>query len=151
MTSSFLDIYSKFLGLIDGYDFLEISETDAYEMMGEWLQAVISRPKVRKLFSEIVVNKETMTVSYKLISTIDDVSDKGTIESLFANGMVLEWLSPRLNTDSSIKQMFGTKEQKFYAQSTHMAEIREICNMARDVVDRDYIRDRGYAAFVLGK
>lgn len=149
MTSSYLDIYKKFLGLIESYDFLQMSDTEAYEQMSEWLQAVIARPKVRKLFSSIIVNKEIMQISYTLLSPIDEANDKETIESLLANGMVLEWLSPRLNTDSSIMQMFGTKEQKFYSQANHMPEVREICKNAREVLDKDYIRDRGYAAFVL--
>lgn len=149
MVSSYDDIYNKFLGLIEGFELLSLEKSDAYTQMGEWMQKVIHLPKIRKLFSSISLDEEIMEVTYTLRNSIDETYDKGFVENLLANGMVVGWLEPRMQSETLIRQFFGGKEQKFYAQSAHINSIISLYKEARKVVDKDYVRDHGYGAFLI--
>lgn len=149
MTSEFDEIYSNFLGLIAGYEIAELSKKDAYALMEEWLMKTISRPKVRKLFSSISVDSDTEEVSYELRQPLDEDTDKLFVETLFANGMVIGWLSPRMKTELLVDQIYGTKEEKWFAQANHMSEVRQLYKKAETELDKDYTRDRGYSVFIL--
>ena len=82
-------------------------------------------------------------MSCTLARSVDDSADTEFIIELAAMGMVVEWLEPRVKSTTNIAQMFGGKEQKFYAQSMHMAEIRSMLTDAR-VELRKMVRDYGY-------
>ena len=148
MTSTYKDIYSKFLGLIKNYDFLSLSEEEAYEFMNEWLSGTISRPKVRRLFSSISWDDDFQEVDYKLRNSIDEQYDKAFTEFLLANGMVVGWLTPRVrNNDLLINQLFATKEQNFFSQANHVTAIQQLYDEACNILDKDYGRDHGYSYF----
>lgn len=149
MTSTFDDVYHKFLGLVEGFDLMTLDESDAYDMMSEWLNKVLSLPKIRKLFASVSVDNTVQLVTYTLRNPIDDDFDKAFVTSLLANGMVVEWLGPRVYTDKTLRQGVFGKEQKMYAQSTQMNSILSVYNKAKATLEKDYARDQGYAAFVI--
>ncbi len=149
MVSSYDDIYSKFLGLVESYELLSLDKSDAYAQMGEWIEKVVYMPKVRKLFSSISLDGEVMEVTYELRNSIDEDYDKGFVENLLANGMVIGWLEPRMMSEKLVRQFFGGREQKYFAQSNHASAVMELYEKARKVLDKDYSRDHGYAAFLI--
>lgn len=149
MTSNYESIYSKFLGLIKDYEFLQLSEQEAYDSMKEWLEDVYSRPKVRKLFSSIVLDEEVYELRYELKNTIDDAYDKHFVEGLMAHGMVIGWLSPRVNKSSLLDQYFGNSDKKYYSQSSHLEQVQELYEKSKTILDKDYTRDHGYASIVI--
>ena len=149
MTLSCEDIYSSFLGLIDDYNIPHMSKDDAYEYMKECFEKVMSKPKVRKLFKTITFDSNILQLDCELKNPIDEESDKSFVSGLFSNGMVVSWLAPRYQADTLVKQFFGGKEEKFYAQSSHMAELEAMYNNAKKVVDKDYIRDYGYSTLII--
>lgn len=146
MTSSYQDIYSIFLGLIKDYDFLKLNEDEAYEFMNEWLNGVFCRPKVRKLYSSILIDNDLQQIDYELKNSVDDQYDKNFTEFLCANGMVIGWLMPRVNNNQLlIDQFFGTKEANYFSQANHVTAIQNLYNSAYKVLDKDIVRDHGYA------
>ena len=75
---------------------------------------------------------------------MDDYSDKNFVEELLGNAMVVEWISPKLKTTTLLNQMItNSKEQKFYAQANHLAQLREVSADAENKV-RSILRDKGY-------
>lgn len=112
MTSSYENIYSKFLGLITDHKLLALSKDKAYELMGETLSMVKGKPKINRLFSSIVYDDEIMTLSYTLRDTLNDTYDSNFVEDVFANAMVVVWYEKLTNSDTHIKQYFGDKETK---------------------------------------
>ena len=60
---------------------------------------------------------------FELKNTIDEDSDLDFIKKLLSTAMVIEWLNPQLNSTLNIQQMYGGKEEKFYAQSNHLNSI----------------------------
>lgn len=143
MKISYQDIYSRFLQKITDYELAQLSQVDVYEMMCGWLHATLSRPYVRSLFSELEFKDEVLTMSCALSNPVNDSADTEFVIELSAMGMVVEWLEPRVKSTTNLAQMFGGKEQKFYAQSTHMAELKSMLTDAR-VELRKMIRDYGY-------
>ena len=66
--------------------------------------------------------------------------------------MALCWLEPKVYSLTNIAQFFGTSDEKFYAQQTHLSELR---NLRDDLINhqRSLIRDRGYSnnSYINGK
>ncbi len=143
MKISYQDIYSRFLLKVTDYELAQLPQDDVYDMMRGWLHSTLSRPYVRSLFSELVFKDEVLAMSYVLSNPVDDDADTEFVIELAAMGMVVEWLEPRVKSTTNLAQMFGGKEQKFYAQSTHMAELKSMLTDAR-VELRKMVRDYGY-------
>lgn len=57
--------------------------------------------------------------------------------------MVYSWTRVRLRSSLNVAQMFGGKEEKFYSQAAHIAELRAL-NLEAEKELRSMIRDRGY-------
>lgn len=149
MTSSYENIYSKFLGLVTDHKLLALSKDKAYELMGETLNLVKGRPKINRLFSTLVFDDEIMTLSYTLRDSMSDSYNQSFVEDVFANAMVVVWYEKLVNSDTHIKQYFGDKETKFYSEANHMTAVKELLTQARKFLDRDYIRDHGWNAWAI--
>lgn len=144
MTSSYDEIYSKFLGLITDHKLLALPKDKAYDLIKETMNLVKGRPKVNRLFSTLVYDDEIMTLSYTLRDSLNDTYDKNFVEDVFANGMVVAWYEKLVNADVNVNMYFGDKETKFYSQANHMDSVKELLTQARKFLDRDYIRDHGW-------
>lgn len=149
MVSSYEDIYEKYLGLVENHEVYYLSKSDAYLLMGEWMRSTISRPKVRRLFSSITVDDETMEITYTLRNSVDDEYDKTFVENMLASGMVIGWLEPKVKTDLQIMQYFSNSDSKFYAQSAHTKESLQLLKDARTTLDKDYVRDHGWNTLII--
>ena len=58
--------------------------------------------------------------------------------------MVCEWLEPQINSVTLTHQMFGGKEEKFYAQANQLAELKALRDDSRTEA-RKLMRDFTYA------
>lgn len=144
MTSSYNDIYSRFLNKIRDYEFAGIPEPSATEQMREWLQSTLSHTYIYRIFDTFSADNEIAEMEYTLKSTVDDYSDKNFVEELLSNAMVIEWVTPKVQTTTLLNQMItNSKEQKFYAQSNHVSQLRELHSDTVNKV-RSMLRDRGY-------
>lgn len=143
MTSNYEEVYSRFLTRITDYKFLELKEDIVYSMMNNWMRATLAKPYVRRLFSSLSLDDEIMKFDYKLKNPVDDWSDEEFVYEIISNGMVIEWLEPQVKSVLNISQMFGGKEQKFYSQSNHLSELKDMLETEKTNL-RKMIRDRGY-------
>lgn len=152
MTLFYEDIFSYFLGKQKDYKLISLPEEMANENMCEWLHAAASKPYVRKLFKEFTMSDETTKIDAVLFQSIDDSFDSDFIVDILSLGMLVEWMRPKLNSIENLEQMYGGKEEKFYSQSNHLAQLqsrnREIKNDQRKLIrsfgyDYDVISKRG--------
>lgn len=144
MKSSYQDIYSRFLNKIRDYEFAGLPEPNATEQMREWLQSALSHTYIYRMFANFSANDELAEMEYILTSSVDDYSDKNFVEELLSNAMVVEWVSPKLKTTTLLNQMItNSKESKFYAQQSHIAQLRELSADSENKV-RSMLRDKGY-------
>jgi len=144
MTSSYNDIFSRFLNKIRDYEFAGLPEPNATEQMREWLQSALSHSYIYRIFDSFSADDEIAVIEYTLKSSVDDYSDKNFVEELLGNAMVVEWISPKLKNTTLLNQMLtNSKESKFYSQSAHIAELRNISEDSENKV-RAMLRDKGY-------
>jgi len=143
ITLDFEEVFSIFHNKVDAYDFLELSLNEIQEFESEWLKTVGANPYVRRLFSTYVYDLDGETVSFDMKYPTDEDADKDFVTEILALGMCVEWLSPKVNSITHIHQTYGSKEEKFYSESSHLKEIRALRDSWKNE-QRKMIRDRGY-------
>lgn len=144
MTSTYGNIYSRFLNKISDYEFANLEESDITQRMLEWLHSSLSNPYIYRIFLTFDADDEVAQMEYTIRNPMNDYIDKNFVEELLSYQLVVEWLTPQVNTTTSIHQMItNSKEQKFYSQSTHMTAKKELYDSAYNQV-RSMLRDRGY-------
>ena len=144
MTSLTYDtIYSRLFSKIEAYDFIELPKDDLNGLLCDWIHSASANPYVRRLFKSFILEDEIQEISYEMKYSVDEYSDTEFIVEVLTLGVVVAWLEPKVNSINNIAQMFGSKEEKFYSQSQHISELR---NLVNDSVkkQRRMIADRGY-------
>ena len=165
----FKEVYSSFFLKIEGYDIFDKNISDEYReaLLCSWLHSSIGKPYVNRLFSAVTLSDPYQDedpetgeiidmdgiIEYELKNKInEDFGDKQFIIEVLAYGMALCWLEPKVYSLTNIAQFFGTSDEKFYAQQTHLSELR---NLRDDLIShqRSLIRDRGYSnnSYINGK
>ena len=137
-------IYSRLFSKIEAYDFLELPEDELNDFLCNWIHSASANPYVRRLFKSFNLDDEILTISYEMKYSVDEFSDEEFITEILTFGVVVSWLEPKINSVNNIAQMFGSKEEKFYSQSQHISELRNLVNDAKKQ-QRRMIADRGYA------
>lgn len=144
MTSSYNDIYSRFLNKIRDYEFAGLPEPNATEKMREWLQSVLSHAYIYRIFETFSADDEIAEFEYTLKTSVDEYNDKHFVEELLGNAMVYEWMSEKVYTTNLLYQMITNgKEQTFFSQQQHLAQLRALQADAETKV-RSMLRDKGY-------
>lgn len=144
MTVLYNEIYSRFFAKADtAMTIMSVSRDDLREFLLEWLHAAAAKPYVRRVFRSFSLDDKVMEADADINNPVDEDADKEYVIDVLACGMVAEWLSPRVYAEENIKQFFAGKEQKFYSQSSHIAELRGLLEDIRRE-QRGLIRDHGY-------
>ena len=105
MTSSYNDIYSRFLNKIRDYEFAGLPESTATKQMLEWLQSAIGVPYIYRIFNTFSADDEIAEMEYTLTESVNEYSDKNFVEELLAYQMMVCWLEPKVYTTSLVNQM----------------------------------------------
>lgn len=144
MTSQYTNIYSRFMLKIRDYEFANLDEPNMTLQMLDWLRSALSQPYVYRIFGEFSPDDEIAEIEYTLISPVNDYADQNFVEELLAYQMVVEWVTPKVQTTTLLNQMItNSKEQKFYAQANQLDQLRALKSDAENKV-RSMLRDRGY-------
>ncbi len=146
MTSAYNDIYSRFLLKVRDYEFAGLPEPNATEQMLDWLRSALSQPYIYRIFElkTFTTDDEIAVIEYTLTNSVNEYQDKNFVEELLAYQMVVEWVTPKVQTTTLLHQMVtNSKEQKFYAQANHLDQLRALLEHSENKV-RSMLRDRGY-------
>lgn len=128
MTLSFEDVFSDFLGCVTDFDIVNGDMQFVYLEMSEWLLKAFKKPYVRTLFSSSSIDDEIQLITFEMKVPTTDEEDLDFICDVLAKGMVVEWLAPQVRSKMFTSQFFGGKEQKWFAQSNHLNEVRTLYN-----------------------
>ena len=136
-------IFENFLGNITDYEFANLSISDSFSLMTEYLHNALAETYLRRIFSSLTLDDETHILSYEMKYVVDDEADKEFVIDAIAKWMVYEWLHKEVRNKTNTTQFFGGKEQKYYSQAQHIAELRGLMD---DVYKeaRFFVQDRGY-------
>lgn len=116
MATPYEKIYNRFSQKITDFNLSEIDDYSLEEMLLGWLNSSIVR--MRKCQHDLSLRNDEAQEFKENLSDLE-------IE-LLAMGMLDAWISQYLNSTENVLQFIGGKEEKFYAQSSHIAEIRSI-------------------------
>lgn len=144
MFLNYEQIYNRFFQKINDVEFFSQDKNRAYQELCGYLHAATSGSYVRTLFTELKLDDDILRITYEMKrpSESDDEDYEFLIE-LFACGIVVEWLTPRVKSTRNIEQFFGGHDQKFYSQSPHIAELRGLLEDS-EMKFRKMITERGY-------
>ena len=133
MATPYSKIYERALAKITDYDLAFLPDDDFRFMIRGWLNSSIS--KFRKCASDLSDRDDELEVF-----NVDLVDEEIEILALL---IVCEWLEPQVNSVNLTLQMFGGKEEKWFSQSSHLAELKALRDETRTEA-RKLMRDYTY-------
>ena len=113
MATPYEKVYGRFLNRTTDFNLAEIDDHTLNEMLKGWLNSAI-------------VNVRTSSD----LSLRDDDNEEFSVDlsaqdiELLAMGMTMAWLDQYLNSTENVLQFIGGKEEKYYSQANHIAELR---------------------------
>lgn len=122
------DIYSQFYLLAEAYDLVELSNSQTSSFLCGWLHSATSEPFVRRIFSSLLLDDDMEEMKFQLKFGSNDFSDIDLVTKVLSMGMVITWLSPKINSTLNTQQVYGSKEEKWFSQASHMATLQDIQN-----------------------
>ena len=131
MATPYETIYNRALSKIEDPQLAMLPEEDLEEMLHGYLMSAIA--KHRKCEHDLSDRDE------ELKQFNFDLSDL-EIE-IISILMTREWISQRLHSVTNVMQVFGGKEEKWFSQSSHIKELREMDDRLRleaQQLSRDY-------------
>ena len=143
ITVEFEEVYSIFFDKVEAYDFLELDDSEIGDMLIRYLKSSFTNPFVRQLFSTLEVDEDSESFDFEMSYVIDDSSDKEFVVEVMALGLCIKWLTPKVNSLIGMNQTYGSKEEKFFSEASHKAEMRNLLNLWKKE-QLKLIRDRGY-------
>lgn len=130
--TSYEKVYGRFLNRTTDFNLGDLDDHTLSEMLKGWLQSAIIRTRTSTNLSARDDENEVFE---------NDLSDLDI--ELLAMGMTLAWLDPVLNSTELTLQFVGGKEEKYYSQANHLAELRALRDSTKVEMQKLY-RDSTY-------
>lgn len=134
-------IFSSFLTNVTAYSLATMPQDEGEEIMLELLHKTIGKPYIYRLFSDIKFEDETFT--YTLQLSLNDTIDEEFVLQVLGKGMTLQWITPKVISETNISQLFSGKETKWYSQSNHLSTLIDLKNEIESEI-KHLIMYRGY-------
>ena len=116
MATPYEKIYDRFSQKITDFSLAEVDDYSLDKMLLGWLNSSI-----------VNVRKREHNLSLRDDEAQEFQEDLSDLEiELLALGMKLAWVDQYLNSTELVLQFVGGKEEKYYSQSAHISELREL-------------------------
>ena len=115
MGTPYEKVYGRFLNRTTDFNLAELDDYTLNEMLKNWLYSAIIRVRTS---SDLSVRDDENEVFENDLTDMD--------VELLAMGMTLAWLDQTLNSTELTLQFIGGKEEKYFSQSAHIAELRAL-------------------------
>ena len=109
-------LYDRALAQITDPLLVTLPEKDLENMLHDWLMDAIVEPVVGE-YDFADRNDNTKQFNF-------DISERD--QKILSIHMVRGWLAPQIRSVTLTHQVFGGKEEKFYAQANQLAEMRNL-------------------------
>ena len=113
--TSYEKVYSRFLNRITDFNLGDLDDYTLNEMLKNWLCSAIVNTRT---FSDLSSRDDENEVFNNDLTDMD--------VELLAMGMTLAWVDQYLNSTENVLQFIGGKEEKYYSQANHIAELRAL-------------------------
>ena len=122
MATPFSEIYSRMLGKISDYSFINLTIEELEDSLEPFL--LTSCVKFKKCLTDLK-DRDMVTKQFKIELTDEE-------EEILASLMIVEYLSPKIITSDLLQQSLSSKDYKIYSQANHIKEIKEIRKMYKE-------------------
>ncbi len=116
MATPYEDIFGVFIGKISDYNLGNLDQADLEEILIQFLRSAIVRFENCK--------QDLSDRNDALQQFTDDLTEQ-EIEIL-ACYMIVQWLSPLINSIELLKQSLSSRDYRIYSQANHLKEMREL-------------------------
>lgn len=123
-------LYNRALAQITDPLLVQLPEEDLENMLYDWLMDAIVEPVVGE-YNFADRNEELKQFNF-------DISERD--QKILSIHMVRGWLAPQIRSVTLTQQVFGGKEEKFYAQANQLAEMRNLDADLQRQADRLFCR-----------
>ena len=114
--TSYEALYNRALAQITDPLLAQLPEEDLENMLYDWLMNAIVEPLVGQ-YNFADRDDELKQFNF-------DISDRD--QKILSIHMVRGWLAPQIRSGTLTHQVFGGKEEKFYAQANQLSELRAL-------------------------
>ena len=114
MATPYETIFNRFGQKINDFNLVELDDYSLDQMLKDWLRSAVVRSRTTSDLSRDDENEVF----------VNDLSDLDV--ELLAMGMVISWLDQTLNSTELTLQFVSGKEEKFFSQANHIAELRAL-------------------------
>ena len=116
MATPYEKIYNSFSQKITDFNLAEMDDNSLNEMLNGWLKSAIVN--TRKCKNDLSLRDDNLK---------EFAADLLDIEiELLACGMVDAWVNQYLNSTDNVLRMIGGKEEKWFSEAHHIAELRAL-------------------------
>ncbi|MEY8365741.1 hypothetical protein AALA22_08875 [Anaerovoracaceae bacterium 41-7] len=122
MPTSYMTVYNRFLDKITDYFVFELSDEDTCNYCHRLMLSALAN--ISSFNHELEIDEEAKCFTEEL--------DNREIEYI-ACRMACEWVDPQINNTTLTRQYIGTKDEKFFAPSNLLKELK---NLREDWVAR---------------
>ncbi len=112
--TSYEKVYGRFLNHMTDFNLADLDDHTLNEMLKDWLHSAIVKTRTSS-----DLTRDDDNEAFK-----NDLSDLDV--ELLAMGMRLSWLDQRINSTEYTNLFVAGKEEKFYAPSNQLAELRAL-------------------------
>lgn len=120
---------------------MSLNENDLLEIYIERLHSVVGKPRVRRLFSSLLLDDDIQQFTFELNNSVDEISDEDFVLEVLSLGMTIEWLQPQIDSIIHTSVMIGGKEEKKILDN-HKNMVERLESMKKE--QNKMIRDYGY-------
>lgn len=111
--TSYETVYGRFLNRTTDFNLGDLDDHTLGEMLRGWLHSAIVNVRTSTNLFDRDDEKEVFNVN---------LSERDV--EMLAIGMTMAWLDQYLNSTENVLQFIGGKEEKYYSQANHIAELR---------------------------
>ncbi len=113
MATPYEKVYDRFLNRTTDFNLCALDDDTLHSMFKSWLGSAIVNVRTS---TDLSARDDEIEVF------ANDLLDRDI--ELLAMGMTMAWLDQYLNSTENVLQFIGGKEEKYYSQANHIAELR---------------------------
>lgn len=113
MATPYEKVYDRFLNRTTDFNLGDLDDYTLHSMLKSWLSSAVVNVRTS---ADLSARDDEIEIF------ANDLLDRDI--ELLAMGMTMAWLDQYLNSTENVLQFIGGKEEKYYSQANHIAELR---------------------------
>lgn len=129
MTTSYNDIYDRFLSKITDYELAELLDEEIEAELNKFMRSAIVDFKYAES-DRLVRNDE----SKEFVNDLTEIE-----QEIIAKFMIVHWLNPQILRLENVRNELGNKDFKLYSPANFLDKIRVLKRELKDEANNDMI------------